>query len=291
MELSVALCTYNGEKYISEQLDSILNQALAVNEIIIVDDGSSDSTLAIIERYASLHPLIKVYRNQNTLGYLKNFEKSINRCSGDIVFLCDQDDIWLKEKTQSICNLFAEHPHISCIVSDLKLVDASGAALNRTFFETLFVNAPVCKRKSDAINFLIDNGNFAVGAGMAFKKQQVAFREGTVFAHDAQLMISALKQDALYVDETAYTCYRIHEAQSIGIRHTTMEKGNAMLEAYERYKRAAYIYSVLGNGAEALDKLKKDFLIRKNEYLQKFDYFGRLLRKLKWYVFPPFDVS
>lgn len=291
MKLSVALCTYNGEKYISEQLDSILNQNLEVNEIIIVDDCSSDSTLSILEKYASLHPVIKVYRNHNTLGYLKNFEKSINLCSGDIVFLSDQDDIWLKEKTQRMYNLFTSHSHISCIVSDLKLVNASGTPQNTTFFETLFTNMPVCKRRSDVINFLTDHGNFAVGAGMAFKKQNVTFHEKAVFAHDAQLMINALKQDALYVDEAFYTYYRIHESQSIGIRHTTLQKGNGMLEAYDCYKRAEYIYSVLGNGAEVLDKLKKEFLIRKNEYLQKFDYFARLLRKLKWYVFPPFDVS
>lgn len=291
MKLSVALCTYNGEKYISEQLDSILSQALQVQEIIIVDDCSSDSTPAILESYAALHSVIKVYRNHNTLGYLKNFEKSINLCSGDIVFLSDQDDIWLREKTQSMYNLFASHTNISCIVSDLKLVNDVGNPQNTTFFETLFVNAPVCKRRSDVINFLIGQGNFAVGAGMAFKKQNVTFRENAIFAHDAQLMIHALKQDALYVDEAFYTFYRIHEDQSIGIRHTTLQKGNDMLEAYDRYKRAEYIYSVLGNGTEVLDKLKKEFLVRKNEYLQRFDYFSRLLRKLKWYVFPPFDVS
>ena len=268
MKLSVALCTYNGEKYISEQLDSILNQNMQVQEIIIVDDCSSDRTFSILNKYESLYSIIKLYRNEITLGYLKNFEKAINLCSGDIIFLSDQDDIWLQEKTQKICDLFLHNCNISCVVTDLKLINSEGTLLNKTFFGTLFKDTPVCKTKSDVVNFLIKKGNFAAGAGMAFKRKQVDFINDTCFVHDAQIIISSLKDDGLYVDDNSYTDYRIHGSQSIGLRNNK-ERGNKMLDAYERFKRAEYIYGVLGNGESVLSRLKIDFLIEKIDPLIK----------------------
>ena len=291
MILSVALCTYNGEKYISKQLDSILSQYQRVHEIIIVDDCSSDGTIEILKKYASLNTEIKLYQNEATLGYLNNFEKAINLCSGDIIFLSDQDDIWFQEKTEKLCDIFKLNVRVNCVVSDLQLINAEETLLNKTFFETIFKDAPLCKTKADIIQFLINKGNFAVGAGIAFKKREVSFKHNVSFVHDAQLIIDALKDDSLYVDENSYTGYRIHNTQSIGLRHASVEKNSDMLEAYERYKRAEYIYNILGNEGDALDTLKSEFLIKKQEYLQKFGCLNRFLRKLKWYISPPFHIS
>ncbi|MDO9153719.1 MAG: glycosyltransferase [Paludibacter sp.] len=84
--ISVALCTYNGEKFIEEQLNSILNQTLPVEEIVICDDGSTDNTLNIINLFEQNNRNIKVFRNKNNLGTIKNFEKAISLTSGDIIF-------------------------------------------------------------------------------------------------------------------------------------------------------------------------------------------------------------
>ena len=98
-KISVCIATFNGEKYISSQLDSILNQVVPVHEIIISDDMSTDNTIEIIKNCNN--PIIKIFINKERLGVAKNFENAIKHANGDFIFLCDQDDIWLKNKTQT----------------------------------------------------------------------------------------------------------------------------------------------------------------------------------------------
>ena len=86
--ISVAMTSYNGEKYIQKQLDSILNQTLKVDEIIICDDGSTDRTVEILKQYP-----VTLYQNEKNLGYRLNFKKAMELCSGDFVFLCISDKI------------------------------------------------------------------------------------------------------------------------------------------------------------------------------------------------------
>ena len=106
MTKSVALCTYNGEKYLKEQLDSILSQEIPVDEIVICDDCSTDETTLIIKEYESQFPnVFCVFINAENLGYVRNFEKALSFCTGEIIFLCDQDDLWRKDKTQKIRSL------------------------------------------------------------------------------------------------------------------------------------------------------------------------------------------
>src|ERR1700748_3070750 len=93
--VSVAMCTYNGEKYIRQQLDSILNQTWRNLEIVIVDDGSSDDTFAIISEYAEKDSRIKCFKNEVNLGFNKNFEHAVELTTGDYIAISDQDDIWL----------------------------------------------------------------------------------------------------------------------------------------------------------------------------------------------------
>ena len=122
--ISVALCTYNGEQYIREQLESILTQTVKVDEIVVCDDGSTDNTLQIIEELAgNTDTAIHIYRNETNLGPAKNFQKAINLCSGDIIFLSDQDDVWMPEKAATITNYFRQNPQISVVFTDGNLTD------------------------------------------------------------------------------------------------------------------------------------------------------------------------
>lgn len=86
-KISVALCTYNGEKFIHQQIDSILNQSLKVDEIVVCDDGSTDETQNILAKYQNKYPSIfKIHINEKNLRSVKNFEKAISLCSGEIIF-------------------------------------------------------------------------------------------------------------------------------------------------------------------------------------------------------------
>ncbi|MDR7130092.1 glycosyltransferase involved in cell wall biosynthesis [Algoriphagus sp. 4150] len=93
--VSIALCTYNGSKYLAVQLESVLNQTYLNLEIVIVDDRSTDSTYELLISYQSKYPnIIRLYRNERNLGFIKNFEKAISLCHGSLIALSDQDDIW-----------------------------------------------------------------------------------------------------------------------------------------------------------------------------------------------------
>lgn len=99
-KLSVALCTYNGSKYLRKQLDSILSQTYAPDEIIIVDDCSTDNTRNILSEYALANSKIKIYFNEKNLGSNLTFRKAIYLAQGDFIALCDQDDIWFNNKLE-----------------------------------------------------------------------------------------------------------------------------------------------------------------------------------------------
>ena len=118
--VSIAMCTYNGEKYLRGQLDSIIGQTYKNLEIIIVDDGSKDATMHILNTYASIDNRIKIFQNEKNLGFVQNFSKAISLCNGDFIALADQDDIWKKNKIEVFINEIGEN---TLIYSDAQLMD------------------------------------------------------------------------------------------------------------------------------------------------------------------------
>ena len=137
--ISVALTTFNGEKYIKEQIDSILNQTLLPDEIIISDDHSTDNTIAIIEAYNN--PIFKIYQNQSSIGVTENFKKAVGLAQpGNLIALADQDDIWHNNKLEILYHQLlpfkdAKIPVIA--YSDLTLVDENKIILNESFWNEL----------------------------------------------------------------------------------------------------------------------------------------------------------
>jgi len=118
--VSVALCTYNGERFLPKQLDTILSQDYAHIEIIVTDDCSFDDTRHILKSYAAKDTRIKLYFNEENLGYTKNFEKALQLCTGRYIAFADQDDIW---ETGKISQLLPEIPGHIMVFHDSDLVD------------------------------------------------------------------------------------------------------------------------------------------------------------------------
>ena len=104
--VSVALTTYNGEKYIAEQLESIIKQSYPVYEIIISDDASKDDTVNIVKQYKKNYPNIILLENTKNVGLNQNFERAIRKCSGQLIAICDQDNIWKEEFLEKIIKNF-----------------------------------------------------------------------------------------------------------------------------------------------------------------------------------------
>ena len=130
--ISIAMATFNGEKYIYEQLKSILNQLKEKDEVIISDDGSLDNTLKIIKSFNDKR--IKIY-NGPKKGIIKNFENAIKNCNGKYIFLADQDDIWMENKIDTVLKLF-ETNNFTCIVHDAQVFNSkTNNIICNSFFE------------------------------------------------------------------------------------------------------------------------------------------------------------
>lgn len=130
--ISVVLCTYNGEKYLPFQLDSIFRQTIPAEEIIIVDDCSSDNTLQIVKDYADRYGKIKYFVNEHNLGYVQNFSKAISLASRDYVALADQDDIWTDDHLEKLLNSIGGK---AVCVGDSVMIDATGKETGKRFSE------------------------------------------------------------------------------------------------------------------------------------------------------------
>lgn len=129
--VSVALATYNGAAFIAAQLDSILPQLGEDDQIVVVDDGSTDETVDRIARYADRR--IEIFPNATNQGVLASFERALAAARHEIVFLCDQDDVWLPGKVDAVCARFTSDPRVLLVLSDAEVIDDGGRILERSF--------------------------------------------------------------------------------------------------------------------------------------------------------------
>lgn len=124
MKISVVLTTYNGEKYLKDQLDSINNQISLPHELLIGDDGSSDNTLNILEEFIEKANFpVYIFKNKNNVGHAVNFLNTAQSCSGDYISFCDQDDVWLPNKIQEVNNILSDYPEASLVLQKAFLCD------------------------------------------------------------------------------------------------------------------------------------------------------------------------
>ena len=126
MTVSVCMGTYNGETYIEQQLNTILRQTKAPEEVILCDDGSTDNTVSIIERFIRKNGLDgkwKLYRNKINKGYPSNFYYACSLCNEEIVFLADQDDIWKNDKIEKMCRVMEKKPGAKSVCCKFNLMD------------------------------------------------------------------------------------------------------------------------------------------------------------------------
>jgi glycosyltransferase involved in cell wall biosynthesis len=163
--VSVVIATYNGEKFLRAQLDSLFLQTYSNIEIIALDDGSSDSSMSILNEYAVRHKHMKVFVNEKNLGHVKTFEKGIQLCSGEFISLCDQDDVWDRHKTEITIAAFRKDTLL--VYCDSLFVDERGESLGRKISDIKNLT-----NYTSALPFLI--GNTVAGHAAIFRKELVA---------------------------------------------------------------------------------------------------------------------
>lgn len=129
MTTAIAIALYNGERFLKEQLDSLRTQTRLADRVVLCDDCSKDNTFAMVEEYIrtySLEDSWKLYKNDPNLGYVKNFYRAVSLCDTDLVFLCDQDDIWAEDKLEKMTAVMETRPEICLLACQYGIIDAEG---------------------------------------------------------------------------------------------------------------------------------------------------------------------
>lgn len=226
--LSVAMCTLNGAQYLSDQLQSFLNQQRLPDEVVICDDGSSDATVPLLEEFVREAPFpVRLYRNAERLGYSRNFRKSVALCSGDIIVLSDQDDIWYAHKLRCLEEHFCSHPETGGVFSDGDLIDTNSDRLAGTLWESFGFLTEDRRRlvNGEAVPVLLQR-NVVTGMAFAFRNswRHVLSRMPEHWPHDFWLALMLAAEGHLLPCPERLVAYRVHHQQQIGVPITKTEK-------------------------------------------------------------------
>lgn len=134
MNISVVIAVYNGERFLMEQINSVLEDLVLGDELVVIDDGSMDSSLRLLEDLRS--PYIRMHRNPVNLGVVASFERGLKLAVNDVVFLCDQDDIWLPGRRAIVMESFEQDDTVSLVLSDAEVIDEDGDVTNSSFMRS-----------------------------------------------------------------------------------------------------------------------------------------------------------
>jgi glycosyltransferase involved in cell wall biosynthesis len=210
--VSIAMATYNGERFLRKQLDSIYSQSYKDIEVIICDDRSSDGTVLILEEYQKRYGL-QFYINEKNIGFYRNFEKVLSFCKGSYISLADQDDIWLPDKIFRLIGAIGDY---SLIFSDAKFIDENDCV----FAESILKYSGTQVFLGKPFKYLAYK-NCITGCTALFKREllEVAlpFPEGEMF-HDWWLAFAACKMSGICFLSEPLIMYRRHQLNTLGIR-------------------------------------------------------------------------
>ena len=270
--VSIAMASYNGERFIKEQLDSILNQSYQNIELVIVDDCSKDNTVEIIKNFQSKYSNIKLFQNSTNSGVTKTFEKAIQESTGDFIAISDQDDIWELNKIEILMN---EIENNDAVYSNSLLVDAKGNSLNKSFttimnMKTYYSGAP----------FLLSNSvpGHTILMKKIFVEKILPFPKDMLF--DLWIGFCAAGNNGIkFVDKTLVK-YRQHESNTIGTRDSKNKKQKDKVQI--QFEKKLFELKTLAT-APIQDEKTKDILKQMISHFHRRLSFKRMLFFFKNY--------
>lgn len=283
MKTSIAVTTYNGCKYIIELLNSIKNQTRMPDEVIIVDDMSTDNTVSIVKEFVEKNCLVNwnVIRNESNLGWKKNFRKAMNLCTGDIIFFCDQDDVWHKDKIDVMCNVLEQHSNVKVLVSNYVLL-SEGCKQIRAQKDS--------DRNDGLLKWLHGNKRIGTisrpGCSYAFTKEIAELMgefDNVNCAHDHVVYNLGLITDSLYIINRQLIDFRRHTCNASTYK-MKFGKERKSLEAKERVD----VCEILLKYCKKINdtQMEKFIQIRKNFYSARMEMYdkGNALKMLGFII-------
>lgn len=220
--VSVALCTYNGARYLEEQLRSIAGQSLPPLELVACDDRSTDETVEILRAFAASAPFpVRVHVNERNLGSTRNFEQAIGMCRGGVIALCDQDDVWPAEKLARMEAVFRARPGVGMVFTDGVVVDDDLRSTGLGLWQSFGFTPRMVRQfaRGDAFLLLLAR-NLVTGAAMAFRasvaERALPVPELSGRIHDGWIALVAAAGGEVTALNEPLLLYRRHAAQQLG---------------------------------------------------------------------------
>jgi len=251
--ISIAMTTYNGDKFVSEQIDSILNQTLKPKEIVISDDCSNDNTSCILIEYQKKYPeMIKIIFNKEHLGGIKNAEKAAVNTCGDIIAFSDQDDVWLPQKLEKQFEVLLNYPNIGMVFSDLKVVNEHLNVIYDSMWETSHWKIKGILKKEYFFKKEIIH-NYVSGCTIMIRKgvlnKSLPFLNNKLYPPDYWMTLSALTEMDVFAINEQLILYRQHENNWVGAPKVKKRStGNSIvLEQAQVFNEVITSYEILIN--------------------------------------------
>ncbi|MEW4456016.1 glycosyltransferase family 2 protein [Bremerella sp. JC817] len=272
LHTSVALCTYNGERYLPIQLESIAQQTIVPDELIICDDGSTDATADIVADFQREAPFaVRWIRNPRNLGSTANFEQAMQACSHPVIFLCDQDDRWRQDKVERMLEALNQHPDAGFAFSNARIVDEAGDPRGFRAWDSLPRLLPGGKQVAaiDLYPHLLKQC-MVTGAAMAVRRDylKAVCPIPRDWVHDAWMaIVLSAWMPSVAIDDDLID-YRVHARQQIGLRRPS--RFPLSLGPLGRSLRSKGIAGTKSGEIERLQKMARQFAQVK-QHLQTLD--------------------
>lgn len=223
MTISVAMCTFNGARFLRAQLESIARQRRPPDELVICDDGSSDGSVEILREFAAGASFsIRIFCNEKNLGSTQNFEKAIQLCKGDLIALCDQDDIWLPEKLSRLLQIFEQDSSVGGVFSDADLINENSQEIGKRLWQ---VHKFAFSRLEDfdratAMELLLKQ-DVVTGATLMIRSsiRELLNPLPEQWVHDGWIAWMLTLYSRLAFVRDPLVQYRVHGGQQLGIGH------------------------------------------------------------------------
>jgi glycosyltransferase involved in cell wall biosynthesis len=218
--ISVALCTYNGERFLPQQLASIQQQTRLPDEVVVCDDQSTDRTVEVVRAFAASVSLpVRIFENERNLGFAANFERAIGLCEGNLIALCDQDDIWYPIRLERSEQEFVAHPEAGLVFADGDIIDDQDQLVDMRLWPHFGFVGEAKERLLAGDRTVLVKNRFVTGATVMFRSR---LREGCLpigpgWIHDEWIVATAAAVAEVRPIESPLIRYRKHAAQQVGL--------------------------------------------------------------------------
>lgn len=234
------MCTYGGARFVGAQLESIAAQTRPPDELVVCDDRSPDETAGVVRRFAAGAPFpVRLYVNERNLGSTKNFERAVSLCEGELIALCDQDDVWLPGKLARLEEEFRRRPRAALVFSDAEVADEAARPTGRRLWESVGVGREELGRlrAGRGLGDLL-SGSTVTGATAALRadlrRLVLPIPAGLPLIHDAWIALLAACVGEVSAVEEPLVLYRRHAGQQVGpVGRKTAAGGLSALAAGE----------------------------------------------------------